>query len=247
VIRGIFLDIDNTLISSIEAYKFALEKISKKWKAKCTFEINFLQSFEMCKSEIKKNLPNVPTNRNRILVFKLMRDLGLLSVSVKDLLELEEDYFSFFQEHIVYQLKIYKESYQKLFDLLKKLSRDKKIVLISNESLRTQLLKLSWFFPENIPYILITSEEVGIEKPSPIIFQKALQITQLQSREVVMLGDSLGDDVLGAIQTGIQAYWIENIFGEENVIEQKIGNQIIKKFSNLNFALETLLEISNYT
>ncbi len=247
MIRGIFLDIDNTLISSIEAYKFALEKISQKWKNYYTGEINFLQSFEMCKYQIKKNLPNVPTNRNRILVFKFMKDLNLLSVSTKELLKLEQDYFTFFKENILYQLKIYKKEYKKLLELLKKISIDKKIVLISNESLKTQLLKLSWFFPENIPYSLITSEEIGIEKPSPIIFQKALQIIQLQSREVVMLGDSLEDDVLGAIQTGIQAYWIENIFGEEKVIEQKVGNQIIKKFSNLNFALETLLQISNDT
>ena len=60
------------------------------------------------------------------------------------------------------------------------------------------------------PYFEITliSAEVGVRKPHPKIFQIALDHFNARPEEAVMVGDTLGADVLGANNLGIASVWI---------------------------------------
>jgi putative hydrolase of the HAD superfamily len=55
---------------------------------------------------------------------------------------------------------------------------------------------------------LVTSEEVGIEKPNHKIFQTALNKLNLSSQEVIMIGDNEEKDIKGAQFLGIKSYKI---------------------------------------
>ncbi|MBR6766455.1 MAG: YjjG family noncanonical pyrimidine nucleotidase [Clostridia bacterium] len=54
---------------------------------------------------------------------------------------------------------------------------------------------------------LVISQEVGISKPNPGIFQYALERLGLKPEEVIMIGDSPSSDILGANNAGIDACW----------------------------------------
>ena len=51
------------------------------------------------------------------------------------------------------------------------------------------------------------SADLHVRKPNPVIFQHALQALNIPSEEAVMVGDSLGADVVGAKGLGIFAIW----------------------------------------
>ena len=83
-----------------------------------------------------------------------------------------------------------------------------------------------------ISHILV-SEEVGAHKPNPLIFNTMLKRIGLNAGDVIMIGDSLQNDVQGAINAGIQSVWfnpsgIENTTGIQpsyeinNLLELKI-------------------------
>jgi HAD superfamily hydrolase (TIGR01662 family) len=55
---------------------------------------------------------------------------------------------------------------------------------------------------------VLTSAALGIRKPDQRIFQIALDHFQVQPDAVVMVGDTLDADVLGANQSGIYSIWI---------------------------------------
>ncbi len=55
---------------------------------------------------------------------------------------------------------------------------------------------------------VVYSEEVGVEKPHPAIFEELLERLQLQSARVLHVGDSRRDDVEGARAVGMQALWL---------------------------------------
>ena len=55
---------------------------------------------------------------------------------------------------------------------------------------------------------IIISAEVGIRKPHPRIFQLALDAFNVFPRQAVMVGDTLGADILGANNLGITSVWI---------------------------------------
>jgi 2-haloalkanoic acid dehalogenase type II len=56
---------------------------------------------------------------------------------------------------------------------------------------------------------LYTSEEVGLRKPHPAIFHLVLDQWGLTPDEVVMVGDTLDADVLGAHSVGMQGIWVD--------------------------------------
>lgn len=58
-----------------------------------------------------------------------------------------------------------------------------------------------WFDP------IVISANVGVRKPNPRIFKMALDAWQLKPDEVVMVGDMLGADILGAHNAGLRGVW----------------------------------------
>ena len=60
------------------------------------------------------------------------------------------------------------------------------------------------------PYfeVIVTSAAQGIRKPNPRIFHTALRHWQAAPEQAVMVGDSLGADILGARNAGMLAVWI---------------------------------------
>jgi len=76
---------------------------------------------------------------------------------------------------------------------------------------------------------IITSEDAGVKKPNPIIFNYSLELAQANSNESIMIGDNWEADIMGAIDTGIDAIYFnyeknnvgENIKSVHNLIELK--------------------------
>ena len=60
------------------------------------------------------------------------------------------------------------------------------------------------------PYLefILISADVGIRKPHPRIFQLALEYWQARPDQAVMVGDTLGADILGGLNAGIATIWI---------------------------------------
>jgi len=76
-------------------------------------------------------------------------------------------------------------------------------VLVSNGTSERQRSKISKFHLG--PYFshIVISEEIGYEKPSPEIFQYAMELTGHDHRTTWMIGDSYQSDIIGAKSTGI--------------------------------------------
>lgn len=90
-------------------------------------------------------------------------------------------------------------------ELFKALRGRMKIGVVSNGLAQPQRDKLELF--DLLPLdALAISEEVGALKPAPEIFRFAL--AELGVRKATMIGDSWEHDVLGAIDSGLDAIWL---------------------------------------
>ncbi|MGC3978680.1 MAG: YjjG family noncanonical pyrimidine nucleotidase [Paludibacteraceae bacterium] len=79
------------------------------------------------------------------------------------------------------------------------------ITLISNGFKEVQYRKMNSAGIEHCFSHIVLSEMVGALKPSPDIFNYALQINQAKKNEVLMVGDSFEADIIGAMVSGIDA------------------------------------------
>jgi HAD superfamily hydrolase (TIGR01549 family) len=56
--------------------------------------------------------------------------------------------------------------------------------------------------------VILSSAAVGIRKPNPVIFHEALKRMKVDANRAVMVGDTLGADILGGKNAGIFSVWI---------------------------------------
>lgn len=82
-----------------------------------------------------------------------------------------------------------------------------KVGVVSNNLLEEQQQKLRHCGLDGFVDVLVVSEEVGVSKPDPHIFEVALERIGCEASAAVMVGDSWTADVVGARGAGIRPVW----------------------------------------
>jgi HAD superfamily hydrolase (TIGR01662 family) len=84
---------------------------------------------------------------------------------------------------------------------------------------------------------VVTSTDVGVEKPDPRMFQAALEKLQLPAREAAMIGDDLEKDILGAQRLGMTT-----ILVNRNKTTIDLKETSISVVKSLDEALQLLID-----
>ncbi len=84
---------------------------------------------------------------------------------------------------------------------------------------------------ENMFEFVVFSQDYGIEKPDARIFQIAIEKAGCSEGELLHIGDSLEDDVLGAVNAGIRFVWLNR---------QRVRNHLGIK---INYEIPSLSEL----
>ena len=95
-------------------------------------------------------------------------------------------------------------------ELIKKLSTQFKLAIITNglTSVQRPRFKASEIYSHFSEIII--SEEFGISKPDPKIFDHALELCNHTDKStVLMIGDNVNSDIQGGINAGIDTCWID--------------------------------------
>jgi putative hydrolase of the HAD superfamily len=82
---------------------------------------------------------------------------------------------------------------------------------------------------------ILASENVGVEKPNPKIFNIALEQAELKANEVLFVGDSPISDYFGATNVGMKAVLIDR--------EGKITDDGMVRIKSLNEVLEHIINV----
>jgi putative hydrolase of the HAD superfamily len=120
---------------------------------------------------------------------------------------------------------------------LRDLRRDHRLALVTNGAGDVQREKLART-PLG-PYFdaVVISTEVGIGKPDPRIFARAVAALDAAPGDATMVGDSLQRDVAGARSAGLRTIWIDRGLWHEKAIRPDAR---IERLSDLRAALDEL-------
>jgi putative hydrolase of the HAD superfamily len=83
--------------------------------------------------------------------------------------------------------------------------------IVTNNVSDEQRLKLEFCGLAGYVDELVTSEDVGAQKPDPRIFEVALDRVGVTAGEAVMVGDAWGTDIEGARAARIRAIWLNRL------------------------------------
>lgn len=93
-------------------------------------------------------------------------------------------------------------------DIVRYLADKYPLTIVSNGFSEVQYYKIEHSGLQQFFKFVLLSEEVGINKPQPGIYLRALELNGVTADEAIMIGDSYSSDIQGAKNANIDQLWI---------------------------------------
>jgi putative hydrolase of the HAD superfamily len=132
--------------------------------------------------------------------------------------KLSEDYIT--------HLSTFNHLFENTIDVLEYLSVKYNLHIITNGFHEVQHKKLSRSNIDKYFKTVTNSEQVGVKKPNPKIFNYAIEIAKTNAKQSIMIGDNLEADILGAKDIGMDTIFF-NVRNETSHAQIKEINNLI--------------------
>ncbi|MDU7163901.1 MAG: HAD-IA family hydrolase [Anaerococcus vaginalis] len=201
MIKAVLIDIDDTIFDfekcSKNAFKKTLKKLDLFYEEKDFSYFNKVNDILWTKQKLGElNINQVFIERSNMM----SKYFGL---------DIEKEIFNnLFVEFLYDEIEIVDE----IEDLLSYLSNKYQIFAASNgvydmQVNRIKKSNLDIYFKD-----IFVSDKIGFEKPDKRFFQKIMDITKYSNKDLIMIGDSIKSDIIGAKNSNIKSIY----FNKEN-------------------------------
>jgi len=200
VLKAIIFDLDDTLYDYQFLHNEAINALEKYVGERYgVAPEQFRSAWRIAREETKQAQGNTAASHNRMLYCqKTLEKLKLLPAY--GALEMYEVYWGYILAHMSLR-----EGAAELLTECR--NRGLKIGICSDLTAHIQHCKLKALGISAYIDCLVTSEEVGVEKPDQRVFQLILKKLACAPDDVLYIGDSLERDVYGAEACGISVLW----------------------------------------
>ena len=235
--KGIIFDVDGTLYNYDVCHEYAL-KIVINYLSYNSIDVSNI--YAKISNDLKKELIKTASSHNKSIYLKHV--LEKLNCGLSD----------FSTIHILYWKSFYEkmECYPGVKEFILWNKQQKiQIGILTDYETEYQIIKLEKLgLLEHIDCI-ITSEEIGKEKPSVQMFHAILSKMNLGTEDVIMIGDNFQKDIIGANDLNIFAYWFSLnvcIIKSEKYISFNNFEILLRDFKLIYSDLIELKKISKY-
>ena len=193
--KAILFDTDNTLYDYYPANKIAEEAVCKKANNLLGIKKkDFYKYYKEAKHDIKNNLKKTASSHSRLLYFQRLIEILGYKAQLLLALDLEQTFWRTFLANA--------PLFPGVKDTLNFFKTEKiPIAIVTDLTSQIQLRKLTYFGLEDIFDAVVTSEEVGMDKPDKKNFLQVLNKLNLPNNAYFwMVGDNPIADIYGAKQ-----------------------------------------------
>lgn len=197
MIKAVVFDLDNTIYNYDECHIVAMKQLEEYVCDKYGLnKVDFRKNFELAKDEVKKLLGNTGASHNRMLYMQIFLE-KINQSPVEDALELYDIYWGAMLEKMT--------PFKYVMPLMKQLKHRKiEIGILTDLTAHIQHRKIKKLCITEYIDAIVTSEEVGAEKPSNIAFSRIIEKLHCNPEEILMIGDSQKRDIDGAVNAGMR-------------------------------------------
>lgn len=219
MIKAVLIDIDDTIFDFEKCSKISflktLEKFNLKFKEEDFSYFNKVNDILWTKQKLGEiNIKEVFIKRDYLMVkyFNLDIEKGLFN----DL------FVKFLYDEI--------EMVDGIEDLLLYLSDKYKIFTASNGIYKMQENRLKKSNLDKYFDKIFVSDKIGFEKPDKKFFQKIMDLTKFSNDDLIMIGDSIKSDIIGAKNSKIKSIYFNK---EDKKITDKNFTYQVKNLSEI--------------
>lgn len=222
----ILFDADRTLFDFDRAEEHAIERLMNYFEVEYQKE-NHLKQYREINKKLWEELEQELITPEELKLERFRRLAEELDLEIEDK-ALSEKYLEFLAEgHFLLDGAL---------ELIEELDKDYKLAIVTNGLATVQKGRLKASVLRGYFDHLIISEEIGIAKPNPRIFEHTFKEMGYHDKsKVLMVGDSLSSDIQGGINFGIDTCWFN-----PNKIESRNGVEPTYEISDLSQLKEIL-------
>ena len=222
--KHIFFDLDHTLWDFDKNSALAFERIFTTFKIEMEYT-RFRKIYEPINFEYWKRFREDRVNKEELRRGRLIDSFKKFEI------EFPMETIDSLAEAYIDELPGNNHLFPGTIEILEYLSAKYELHIITNGFKNVQHIKLD---KSNIGHYfktVTTSEEVGVKKPNPLVFQYALKQANAKAMDSVMIGDTFEADILGAEAVGMHTIFY-------NYRNENLPQKYIK--------VDSLLEIQHY-
>ena len=201
-VKGILIDIDDTLYDYKTIHKKTIQLVYdhlSNSEKRLFSRDQFIKSYTLHRKKITEELNSNGSCRSRLFAFQhLAEDLKISQAFI-----FGEKFENIYWDLLISLIKPF-PFVEEFLNLAK--SNNVVVCAVSDMQSKIQIKKIVKLGLEKQIDFLVTSEEVGCEKPNKLIFEKALEKINLENDQVIMIGDSELKDIQGATNLGIRSF-----------------------------------------
>lgn len=219
MIKGVIFDIDGTLYSYAKNDKIATLKLCEFAKKNLNVdEEKFLKAYCEARRIVKERLTDGGSRHSRVLFLQTT-----LEILGKNPFLYTNDMYDCYWNNFLAGMK----PFEGAVEFIRKLkSNGIKTAICTDMTAQIQYRKIKQLGLSNLIDFMVSSEETGFEKPSPIMFKLILKKMGISADEAAYFGDSLDRDIEGAKNVGIKSFWYvgEKDFADTNIDCVKVNS-----------------------
>ena len=199
-LKYIYFDLDNTLLDHSKAESKSHEAIYNDFEVLRAVSLNsWLTSYKSVNHKLWVQYQDGDIGRDQLQYsrfFNTMTELGL-----------ESDESEEIGSAYMHKYRDYWEWIDQAEETLKVISQNFDVGIITNGFKETQQMKFEKLALDAYTRQLIISEDLGVLKPHPKIFDYATELAGVSREEILYVGDSYSSDVIGGVNAGWKTAW----------------------------------------
>lgn len=225
--KFIYFDLDDTLLDHKKAEHAGLSDIHAHFEMFNGVDDDTLHhTYHKINKGLWEQYGKAEIDRYQLQRLRFEKTLAELGLDESSSQEVGDAYMNFYRNHWEW-IQGAKDAYYKIADHFD-------VGIITNGFAETQWLKIDQFeFKKSAQHIVI-SEEVGVMKPHPKIFDHSTELAGVDRTDILYVGDSFTSDITGGSKAGWKVAWFT-----PNPVEQghKLADLIFDDFNVLLKAL----------
>lgn len=223
MIKTVLFDIDNTVYSYDEAHEKAMEQVYRYCQEKFQWEkeLTKILLYEAQQEEKQVLASDCAALHNRLIRYQLM-----LEKQRKNLFPHVQNLYHAYWDTLLNVMNP-EPGILSLFQWIKQ--QNLKIGMATDMTAYMQYEKLKKLNLLSYINFIVSSEEVGVEKPNKRLFYRCAQKAACEPCECLMIGDSLEKDVKGAMSIGMRALWYRPEEKKNHIAKEKKKDDILSR------------------
>jgi FMN phosphatase YigB (HAD superfamily) len=231
-IEGILLDLDDTVYDYRNAHRPALAAALTWLAQRLSVAMEEIEkAYVTSRRHVNTELHGLAASHSRLLYFQgVCESFGQWPCEIA--LQAEDIYWSTFLPKM--------EIRQGCLAFLSAM-QPRPTAIVTDLTARIQFEKVTKLGLKAHVQAIVTSEEVGHEKPHADVFTLAAQKLGLKPQQLCMIGDSWDRDIKGALQLGMPCFWYcdsqenrENSTSEKSAVKANCINAGVTQFTQFS-------------